>query len=176
MLKIIQRTLCQMIVNKTPKEFSYQVLNFQFIKILFSSYGLKKTFIRTQNRSFLFHYLVYNSIHDRHNGSIRCCANFLFQMHRKLLLRSEALETICTFRLDFQVGKFMPFEIEFVFERGAAFLAGQTYVFLHVQCEMRFQRELFLTAWMLAVKGCVDAVLKLLPEVSPAVNTGIDYR
>lgn len=60
----------------------------------------------------------------------------------------------------------MPFEIEFVFEGHTALFTRQTRVLLHVQCEMTFERELFLA--MMAVIDRVDAIRS---EVSTAVNT-----
>lgn len=92
-------------------------------------------------------------------------------MHRKLLFRREALQAVCTLRLDFQVRKFVPLEIEFVGESLAALFARQTYVFLHVQREVTLEIELLLA--VLAVVARVDAVRS---EVGSAVDADFNWE
>ena len=68
-----------------------------------------------------------------HNNIRRIVANFLLQMHRKFLFRCEANRAIGAFRFDFEVGKFVPLQIKFIFKRQVAFAASEIQMLLHVK-------------------------------------------
>lgn len=94
--------------------------------------------------------------------------DFLFQVDGELLLGREVDGTVCAFRFDLQMREFVPFQVEFVLKRHVALSARQIRVFLHVQREMTFEQEFFLT--MLAVKS---GLLAVLTKICTAVDARV---
>lgn len=81
--------------------------------------------------------------------SIRHAIVFL-QVNGIRTFTGEASQALSTFRLDFEVGKFVPFQVEFAFKNGIAFVACQTLMLLHVKREMALESKSLLT--MLALE------------------------
>jgi len=90
-------------------------------------------------------------------------ANLLLQVHRKLLLVGEIRRAVGAVRLDFEVRKLVPLEVEFVLEGRIAFATRQVLVLPHVKREMAFERKILVA--MLAVENRVLSVAEIVSAV-----------
>lgn len=88
-------------------------------------------------------------------------------MNGKLLLGGKVDEAVRALRLDLEMTELVPLEIEFVLKGFVALSAGEIRVLLHVQREVRFQRE-----FLLAVIAVETGSVAILTEVVSAVDIG----